>query len=87
MVTKTRKQIKMAVGGLGGYLKELVVGIFILSVMLPVALELFTDIDIATVTGTNGSDEWTTIISAWPYVGVAVVAGIIIYFIFSAFRR
>lgn len=72
-------------GGISGYLKELVVGMFLLAVMLPVALTLFVDINITDVTG--GGTEYTTLITAWPYIGVAVVAGIIVFFVFAAFRK
>ena len=58
---------------------------FIITVMLPAALQLFTEINITSVTG--GGSEYTTLITAWPYIGVAVVAGIIVYFVFAAFRK
>ena len=74
-------------GGIGGYLKELVVGVFLLAVMLPVALTLFIGINITDTVDLTNNTEYTTLVTAWPYIGVAVVAGVIIYFVWAAFKK
>ena len=73
-------------GGMTGWLKELVVGLFILAVLLPVGLSLFLDINITEIVSPGTNTEYATIVTAWPYIGVAVVAGIAIFYIFRAFR-